>query len=63
LAIVEGNFASHYLIQSKICKISCVGSFNFYNQKDDGGNAPATKNKHQQTISQAHQGEGEIKRK
>jgi hypothetical protein len=36
-------------------------SFNFYNQKEGGGNVLATKNRPQQTVDQAHQGEGKRK--
>jgi hypothetical protein len=43
LAIGEGIFTGHYLIQSKNCRINCARSFNFYDQKDGGGNAPTTK--------------------
>jgi hypothetical protein len=48
LAIDEGISTSHHLIQSKNYEIDCAGSFNFHNKKDDGKNAQAIENRHQQ---------------
>jgi len=60
-SINEGIFVGRYLVQSKNYKIGCARSFDFYNQKDGGKNVPTTKNRLQQTTSQAHQGEGKRK--
>jgi hypothetical protein len=44
-AISEGIFIGHYFVQFRSYKINYVGSFSFYNQKDNGGNVQVIKNK------------------
>lgn len=50
------------MVQFENYRINCEGSFDFHNQKDSGWDVQPTKNRHQQIIGQANQGEGKSKK-